>query len=255
MAIDEVRIHPAIGVARMGNSESDFFIGPERPYDRSAPAGGYKDAQCRIKRQAAKFRLFGYEGGVLVKELTVADATIEWTVHLVNRKAASAVYQGGGNRNSDVTGPARDQLVVDPGPRTLAGAAQREEFDTGTFTIPGRPARAVPLGEIRTDDDGHLLVLGGFGSSGSPSNHALGGFADSDDWHDDVSDGSVTATVTIGGQPLTAAGAWVIVGPPKFAPRSTTSSGSGTRCSMTGSRPATSPHRRHRPTRATSTRS
>ena len=76
----------------------------------------------------------------------------------------------------------------------------------------------MPLGEIRTDDDGRLLVLGGFGNSGSPSNNALGGFGDSDEWHDDVSDGPVTATVTVGGQTFTAAGAWVIVAPPKFAP-------------------------------------
>jgi L-Lysine epsilon oxidase N-terminal len=29
MAITEVRIHPAIGIARVGNSTSDFFIGAE----------------------------------------------------------------------------------------------------------------------------------------------------------------------------------------------------------------------------------
>lgn len=28
MAITEVRIHPAIGIARVGNSDSEFFIGP-----------------------------------------------------------------------------------------------------------------------------------------------------------------------------------------------------------------------------------
>jgi len=30
VAITEVRIHPAIGIARVGNSDSDFFIGPEK---------------------------------------------------------------------------------------------------------------------------------------------------------------------------------------------------------------------------------
>jgi len=53
------------------------------------PKGGYKDAQGR-KRQAARFRLFGYDKkGKLVKEITSPDATIEWTVHLANRKAAA----------------------------------------------------------------------------------------------------------------------------------------------------------------------
>ena len=97
MAITEVRIHPSIGIARVGNSDSDFFIGPERRWDRSAPQGGYKDAQCRIKRQAARFRVFGYDAGVPV-ELTAANATIEWTVHLVNRKAVAPGFPSGGLR-------------------------------------------------------------------------------------------------------------------------------------------------------------
>ena len=217
MAITEVRIHPAIGIARVGNSDSDFFIGPERRWDRAPPAGGYKDGQCRIKRQAARFRVFGYDNGVPT-ELTADDATIEWTVHLVNRKAVAPGFPGGGTRNSGYSGADRDGLVIDPGPRTLNGPDQRQQFDTGTFKVKNQAAVGVPLGEIRTDDDGHLLVLGGFGSSGSPSNHALGGFGDSEEWHDDVSDGPVTAKVTIGGQVFDAAGAWVIVAPPKFAP-------------------------------------
>ena len=217
MAISEVRIHPAIGVARVGNSDSDFFIGPERRWDRSAPAGGYKDSQCRIKRQAARFRVFGYDNGVPV-ELTAANATIEWTVHLVNRKAVAPGFPGGGTRNSSYSGSDRDGLVIDPGARTLTGANGQQLFNTGNFKVKNQPAKPVPLGEIRTDTDGRLIVLGGFGSSGSPSNHSLGGFGDSDEWHDDVSDGPVTATVTVGGQTFTAAGAWVIVAPPKFSP-------------------------------------
>ena len=73
----------------------------------------------------------------------------------------------------------------------------------------------MPLGEIRTDDDGHLLVLGGFGTSASPANKPLGGLH-SGDWYDDTSDGPVTAEITVGGQTYTATGAWVVVGPPKF---------------------------------------
>ena len=38
MAITEVRIHSAIGIASVGNTDSDFFIGPEKRWDRSAPA-------------------------------------------------------------------------------------------------------------------------------------------------------------------------------------------------------------------------
>jgi len=217
MAITEVRIHPAIGIARVGNSDSDFFIWPEKRWDRSAPPGGYKDAQCRIKRQAARFRIFGYDNGVPV-ELTAANATIEWTVHLVNRKAVGPGFPGGGTRNAGYSGADRDALIIDPGSRTLDGPDQHKEFDTGTFKVKNHPAVKVMLGQVRTDDAGRLLVLGGFGTAGSPSNNGFSGFADNDEWHDDVADGPVTATVVYNGQTFTAAGAWVITAPPRFAP-------------------------------------
>ena len=59
--IKSVKIFPAIGIARVGNSPTEFFIGPERVGETSAPEGGFKDAQGRIKRQAARFRIFGYD--------------------------------------------------------------------------------------------------------------------------------------------------------------------------------------------------
>jgi hypothetical protein len=105
--ITQVKFHPAIGIARLGNSPTDFFIGPEIPLDHSAPAGGYKDAACRVKRQAARFRLFGYDvNGNVVKELTAADADISWTVELCNKKAATPA------RNPGVTGGDRAGLVI-----------------------------------------------------------------------------------------------------------------------------------------------
>jgi L-Lysine epsilon oxidase N-terminal/L-lysine epsilon oxidase C-terminal domain/von Willebrand factor type A domain len=219
MAIVSVKIHPAIGIARLGNSPDDWFLGPERPGHRPAPPGGYKDASCRVKRQGARFRIFGYDaGGNVEQEVTAADATIEWHVHLVNRKAAADKYGDSGQRNAAVTGADRDGLVIDSGNRTLNGPDQQELCDGGVFKLPGYPPKPVTLGEVRTDDDGRLVVLGGFGVSGSPSGVALGSTFNSDSWHDDVSDGPVTATVTIGGNTLQAESAWVIVGPPKFAP-------------------------------------
>ena len=44
------KIHPAIGIARVGNSPDEFFIGPERIGEDPNPPGGFKDAQCRVKR-------------------------------------------------------------------------------------------------------------------------------------------------------------------------------------------------------------
>jgi hypothetical protein len=222
--IATVKIYPAIGIARLGNSRTSFFVGPERPGDRTPPAGGYKDARCAVRRQAARFRLYGFDSaGALVGEITAADAKIEWTVHVANRKADARQFDGlNGHapfRNTDpLPGVAsitdRAQLVIDPGPRTVSGPSQSATFDTGTFL--GTP---VPLGEIRTDSRGRLLVLGGFGRSGSPLGVPLATFANNDRWFDDVSDGPVTASVRFGrSRPLTAVPAWVINGPPDFAP-------------------------------------
>ena len=209
MAITEVKIHPAIGVARVGNSPDDFFIGPERLWDASAPQGGFKDSECRVKRQACRFRVFAYHDDGTVEELSDETAEIEWGVHLVNKKAIT--------RNSGTSA----DLTIDPGERTLTAPNQRAEFDDGTITLPGASAVTVPLGEVRTDDAGRLLVLGGFGTSASPTNQTIFNFYDNPGWYDDVSDGPVRAHVRIrdGGAEFDAAGAWVIVAPPKFAPQ------------------------------------
>ena len=76
----------------------------------------------------------------------------------------------------------------------------------------------VPLGELRTDDQGRLIVLGGFGSSASYLKKPATTFANNDGWHDDTSDGWVRATVTIGGKKLEAEPAAVAVTPPNFGP-------------------------------------
>lgn len=209
MTITSVKIHPAIGVARLGNSPDDFFIGPERPWDVPDPPGGFKDAQCRVKRQAARFRVYAYHDTGAIVELTAASAEIRWTVRLANKKAVT--------RNAGTS----TNLTIDPGARTLTGPDQRTLFDTGTVSLPGAAAVKVPLGEIRTDDDGHLLVLGGFGTSASPTNQLITNFLNNAGWYDDISDGPVNAHVKINatGTEFDAVGAWAIVAPPKFAPQ------------------------------------
>jgi hypothetical protein len=97
------KIHPAIGIGRVGDSPDKFFVGPETPShpgfeiqddgtETSIADGKYKDAG-RIKRQAARFRIFEYDqdaAGVqtLNREITANDAKITWKVDLVNSKAA-----------------------------------------------------------------------------------------------------------------------------------------------------------------------
>ena len=201
------KIHPAIGIARVGNSPTEFFIGPERIGQFPDPPGGFKDSQCRVKRQAARFRIYAHLDDSSVEEITSAVADISWTVHLVNKKATRA------NTEPDA------DMTIDPGPRTLTGPNQQQLFDTGTISFSGIPV-VVPLGEIRSDIQNHLVVLGGFGKSASPEGTGLVDYYDNPDWYDDVSDGPVTATITLLADSSTppVAGAWAIVGPPKFAP-------------------------------------
>ena len=231
------RIHPAIGIARVGDSPDDFFIGPEapgvppklnKPDDSSAKSGKYKDQQQRIKRQGARFRIYEYTedpAGVVTKtrEITSAEAQIEWEVHLANRKAAERnrffPVNGKTERNKDVT--ERDRLIIDPGPQRISGVNQGMTKLQAKFM----DHVDVKLGDLLTDNGGRLIVLGGHGKSqshdGRPlSDDARNDFADNDGWCDDTSDGAIRATIKLKGssESIPADPAWVIVAPPDFAP-------------------------------------
>jgi hypothetical protein len=222
------KIHPAISVARIGDAPTAFFVGPEAPgspgveLDGSGaetPLSGYKQ-DGRVKRQAARFRVFAYEQGLdgelsLTGEVDSA-AQVEWSVDLVNRKAALDRFAvPAAPRNVPITD--RDSLVIRAAqPAVVCGRQQVSAPITGAFL-----GEEVYLGELRTDSAGRLLVLGGRGTSGSvPPGAPLNSFANNDRWHDDVADGPVRATVTLPGEkPVAVHGpAWVVVAPPDFAP-------------------------------------
>jgi hypothetical protein len=234
--IVRAEIHPSIGIARVGNSkaqgEQGFYIGPEVP--TPPPHTDTRDASGAIKRQAARFRVYGFNAaGEVVRELTADDADVHWTVHVANRKAAWFQFQAALDlpetatmvntlRNPKVKTRDRGELVIDPGPRSIEGkstSGPSHQLDGGRFR-----GVEVPLGELRTDTAGRLLVLGGFGNSASPSHAPVfdpavdTSFNNADDWYDDISDGPVTARVTLAGREIPVAPAWVAVGPPNFAP-------------------------------------
>jgi L-Lysine epsilon oxidase N-terminal/L-lysine epsilon oxidase C-terminal domain len=235
--IKTVRIYPPIGIARLGNSKNGYFIGPETPGQVVVPPDGFRDAEHLIKRQAARFHLFAYdENDALIQEITSNDATIKWTVSLANTKAAAEWFHPKSElnprlRNANFTGD-RDQLKLAPGEQSVSGKNPGFK-DLGTSHTTGaakdlqvkqqfldKPVQFV-LGTITTDDQGLLVVLGGYGESKSPIGASLAGgdFANHDGWYDDVSDGLVSAEVTLadGSTPLIE-NAWVIVAPPKYAP-------------------------------------
>ena len=233
VTIVRAAIHPAIGIARIGDSKSEFFLGPELVDPPPEKPDFYRDSAGALKRQAARFRIYGYNAqGQVVRELTADNASIQWTVHLANRKAQWYQFQAAldipeavamtvPRRNAKIVD--RGTLAIDPGPRSISGKSVSgdagHQFDTGTFK-----GIVVPLGEIRTDDAGRLIVLGGTGKSASPSgapvfNPADGNsFNNADDWYDDTSDGPVTATATVNSQPIPVDAAWVVVTPPNYAP-------------------------------------
>lgn len=224
-SIVKYAIYPGVGIARVGNAPEEFFIGPEAPGEAPRAEGGFKDAEGRVKRQAARFRVYGLnEAGEAVREITADEADINWRVHLANRKAGWYQFNNAMDlgeyalesrfRNQDTLGDERQALVIDPGPRGIAGRdASGVLCDSGEFM-----GKKVPLGELRTDEKGRLLVLGGFGHSASKNNAQATTFANNDGWHDDTSDGTVRATLKVGGEEFEAEPAMVAVTPPNYGP-------------------------------------
>jgi hypothetical protein len=221
-------IYPAIGVARVGNSASGYVVGPEVPDPPPLSPGCYRDDTGALKRQAARFRIYGVNAaGGIVRELTGegTGAAITWHVELANAKAAWYGFQLALDIPEAASAPPtvlrnaavadRSKLSIVPGPRSVAGAnAKPALFDSGAFMD-----RKVYLGEIFTDAAARLLVLGGRGVSASHDNSRAMDFANNDGWFDDTSDGPVTADVILDGRVLDVTPAWVVVTPPNYGPQ------------------------------------
>ena len=220
-----VAVHPAIGIARVGNSADSFFFGPELPGSLPVAPDGFKDASGAIARQAARFRIFGYDAaGAVVREITAADAAITWTVSVANTKAAWYDFDTGdgppGRRAGEATQRRRHRRRSratwwsPPASRSISGpAATPVALDAGRFLD-----EPVPLGELLTDELGRLVFLPAEGRGYSPGQAPLTSFANNDGWSDDTCDGPVLATVTIGGRTLQAEPGWVVVAPPNYGP-------------------------------------
>lgn len=231
-----VAVHPGIGIARVGNAHGvdDFFFGPEVPgAGPSVQPGAFRNEKRELKRQAARFRIYATLKNGEVVELTADSATIVWRVQLANLKAGWYRFTTAMDlpRNLAVTSTRRNPTVgvddvdsgflsrvnldVTPAAQTISGRSKTgKPFDDGKFF-----GTQVYLGELRTDEKGRLIVLGGRGATGaSPADKPTTTFANNDGWHDDVSDGPVRATVTIGDRPFEAEPGYVVVTPPNFGP-------------------------------------
>jgi hypothetical protein len=125
VAITHVKIHPAIGVARVGNSPSSWFWGPEYPGERPGPP--FKDERCRVKKQAARFRLFAYHDDGPPTVLTSADGEIRWRVRVANAKVRPRLDSGVQVLNGPTPGRLLEGTVV-IGPRRCRWAPARARW-------------------------------------------------------------------------------------------------------------------------------
>jgi hypothetical protein len=234
------RIHPAIGVARVGNSPREFFLAPEKPGVRLTPDIGaydadlrgvrgisktntFKDVQGRIKRQAVRFRVFEYtrlaDGTYkCTGEVTADRARLTWTVELANLKGEAP------SELVDVisSGSRGDQFAIKAIKRVVVGRKAHHKKLHGSS--PGNPLAKkgkVYLGEILTDRAGRLIVLGGRGKA--MGTRKLTEFYTNVGWSDDVSDGPVKVQIRFYGSSTSVPAedirhAWVVVAPPDYAP-------------------------------------
>jgi L-Lysine epsilon oxidase N-terminal/L-lysine epsilon oxidase C-terminal domain len=141
-------------------------------------------------------------------------------------------------------------LTIDPGPRTIVGSdSGNVRFDaatiasvyqpgTGIVQLPNYP-KSFPadsfanlycptgaidtLGELRTDAQGHLLVLGGYGRAcgWDVTPPYLAHDVNNDNWFDDASDGPVSAVLVFDDNSVqeVQVGAWVTATDPGYAPQ------------------------------------
>lgn len=239
------KIHPAIGIARVGDSPEEFYLSPETSgglpikcdskgnaildhNGKECTISSFKDPEGRIKRQAARFKIFVYDDdNPEGRELKIGDSVqgitskgtlvdIEWTVYLANKKSAWYQFKelegehgyapDHPQRNADIQGEARQKLIIDPGPQTVKCSEEPRtaEFSNGknanyaqVFPPQLQPYSIDSIGEMRTDDTNNLVVLGGKGNSGSFKtdfgNPMISNFANNDGWFDDIADGPVMA--------------------------------------------------------------
>ena len=109
------KIHPGIGIARVGDSPEGFYLAPERagaapiacdamgnaalsPGGTEQITGTFKDSQGRILRQGARFQVFVYDAvNPEGRPLKVGDHVegaqgggplidIQWSAYLANKK-------------------------------------------------------------------------------------------------------------------------------------------------------------------------
>lgn len=226
--MERFKIYPSIGIARLGGSPNQYCLCPESNNSlgieidnlgNENEVKNFKDTSGLIKRQGARFKV--YELNSATGEYLPIDmnlVSVKWNVHLVNKKAGVTRPAAPPTSPSNVPLPLRttdpQELIIDSGELEIEGKNQNNVALNGKYKTD-----TVYLGELKTDKNGNLIVLGGHGISKSPSNQPIGNYYYSKDWYDDTSDGFVKATVKLqDGSKVEALSAWVVIAPPDYAP-------------------------------------
>ncbi|KAG8870437.1 hypothetical protein FRB97_009767 [Tulasnella sp. 331] len=243
-----VDIYPPVAIARVGDSQK-WYMGPEIPGVDPMPKAGFKDQDHKIKKVAARFRVYAFksDGTVLGEIDGKGEYEIQWTVHVANKKSAWVRFRGQYKeeswelRNPSVQGwpdesdkkyewtNHRTKLIIDSGERKIKGLDRRAVPLTGQFYGSFDTPTSVHLGEILTDDHGRLIVLAGDGMSYSllapsaaPEDQPYQeGLFDNDNWVDSMFDGNVQVLVSNRNSPDLVIPvknrATIISAPPRFA--------------------------------------
>ena len=168
------RIHPGVGVVRLGDSQQRVFRWPGSAWLAAAAGGWLQGRQWEGEAPGGALRIYEYgPDGIHEREVTGFEASITWTVHLANKKGAWFKFVGRYKwqdpanrvlRNEEVESAPehivdpdlRTDLVINPGPRSITGISQPPvPFDTGAFRrhprLPGRASdrRARPTPRVR----------------------------------------------------------------------------------------------------------
>ena len=265
----QYEIHPAVGIARLGVSD-EFFLGPEPAGEDTAPLNSrnfckgrpceprarddlnslcdlknYRDSSQRLKRQAARFRVYKVtrDSCGMVTDAHPAerlDVQVTWSIQLANTKAAADKFRIPHQRRNERV--PRKCLRIDTGRRRigkwLSGKAPQvlegtlgpcynvNIVDQRRNEIVRNLDKSVSLGEAYVDDRKRLVLIGPEADTGwfwdakddcYPEWYFFEGY-NNDGWYDNTSDGPIYAEITAQGCDPVTVTAWAVVAPFNFAP-------------------------------------
>ena len=175
------RIHPGLGIARLGNSPQAFCISPEQPAalpiacdERGNPLMtpdgmsevrvlSFKDSEGRMKRQAARFQVWAYdEKSPNGRPLKLGDPVegggnagvlvdIQWRVYLANKKSSWYDFlQLQGEHGYDPNHPRRNSAITDD------NARQQLIIDPGPRSVDHSSSRTA---HFNRDNDAYATTF------------------------------------------------------------------------------------------------